>query len=159
MVDRVPGCVPGLFDRVPDLVVARPRHPRRGLRLAAPWFVELVPVDNVAAYSSGAWVVNLIVYAVMNVFVGPFVEELYFRGYLLPRMSQMGRRAPLVNSVLFSLYHFWSPWSLLTRVVGVTPLAYAVWWKRNIYLGMAVHMLLNGLSTTFLIVTVAGKLA
>jgi membrane protease YdiL (CAAX protease family) len=63
----------------------------------------------------------------MNVFVGPFVEELYFRGYLLPPMSQMGKRAPFVNSVLFSLYHFWSLWSLLTRVVGVTPLAYAVW--------------------------------
>jgi membrane protease YdiL (CAAX protease family) len=123
------------------------------------WFVELVPLDNVAAYSSGAWAVTLIVYAVMNIFVGPFVEELYFRGYLLPRMSQMGKWAPLVNSVLFSLYHFWSPWSLLTRVVGVTPLAYAVWWKRNIYLGMAVHMLLNGLTTTVLIVTVAGKLA
>lgn len=123
------------------------------------WYVELVPVDNVAAYSDGAWTVTLIVYAVMNVFVGPGVEELYFRGYLLPQMSQMGRWAPFVNSVLFSLYHFWSPWSFLTRVVGVTPLAYGVWWKRNIYLGMAVHMLLNGLTTTFLIVTVVGKLA
>ena len=159
MVDRVPGCVPGLFDRIPDLVVLDPAILDAVFGWLPPWFVELVPVDNVAACSFGAWVVTLIVYAVMNVLVGPFVEELYFRGYLLPRMSQMGRRAPLVNSVLFSLYHFWSPWSLLTRVVGVTPLAYAVWWKRNIYLGMAVHMLLNGLSTTFPIVTVAGKLA
>ncbi len=123
------------------------------------WFVNLVPTDAVAAYSPGAWTLTLVVYALMNIFVGPGVEELYFRGYLLPRMSQMGKWAPFVNSVLFSLYHFWSPWSLLTRIVGVTPFAYAVWWKRNIYLGMAVHMLLNGLSTTFLIVTVAGKLA
>jgi hypothetical protein len=123
------------------------------------WFVNLVPTDAVAAYSPGAWTITLVVYALMNIFVGPGVEEIYFRGYLLPRMSQMGKWAPFVNSALFSLYHFWSPWSLLTRIVGVTPFAYAVWWKRNIYLGMAVHMLLNGLSTTFLIVTVVGKLA
>ncbi len=45
------------------------------------------------------------------------------------------------------------------QVIIRTPLAYAVWWKRNIYLGMAVHMPLNGLSTTVLIVTVVGKLA
>jgi uncharacterized protein len=123
------------------------------------WFIDLVPIDDVAAYSTNAWVLTLTVYAIMNVLVGPAIEELYFRGYLLPRMSQMGRWAPFVNAALFSLYHFWSPWSFLSRVAGVTPFAYAVWRKRNIYLGMAVHMLLNALSTTFLIVTVVGKLS
>ena len=123
------------------------------------WFVDLVPIDDVAAYSTDAWALTLTVYAIMNVLVGPAIEELYFRGYLLPRMSQMGRWAPFVNAVLFSLYHFWSPWSFLTRIVGVTPFAYAVWRKRSIYLGMAVHMLLNAVSTTFLIVTVVGKLS
>jgi len=122
------------------------------------WFVDPFQPDDVAENSSGAWTVTLIVYVAMNVFVGPAVEELYFRGYLLPRMSQLGRWAPIVNSVLFSLYHFWSPWGLLSRIVGVTPFAYAVWWKRNVYLGMAVHILLNVMSTTLLIATVAGKL-
>ena len=77
--------------------------------------------------------------------LGPIVEELYFRGYLLPRMEWMGRWAPLVNVSLFSLYHFWSPWQMLGRILALAPTVYAVRWKENIYLGMVVHCTLNTL--------------
>ncbi len=33
--------------------------------------------------------------------VAPILEELYFRGYLLPNMSALGWLAPLVNAALF----------------------------------------------------------
>lgn len=95
---------------------------------------------------------------VLNVFAGPMVEELYFRGYLLPRMTRYGRWAPLLNVTLFSLYHFWSPWSFLSRIAGVTPFAYAVWWKRNVYLGMAVHIALNAIGTATIIALVSSRL-
>ena len=46
----------------------------------------------------------------LNGFFGPFVEELYFRGYLLPRIPSSKRWAPLINvpvvlavSLLFAL--------------------------------------------------------
>lgn len=123
------------------------------------WFVDLVPVDDIGGYSDGAWIISLIVYGVMNVFVGPAVEEVYFRGYLLPRMTELGRWAPIVNSTLFSLYHFWSPWALVSRIVGVVPFVYAVWRKRNIYLGIAVHMTLNAISTTLTIAAVVSELS
>ena len=123
------------------------------------WYREIISIDSVSDYANSAWIVTLSVYAMLNVFVGPAVEELYFRGYLMPRMSQMGKWAPFVNVVLFSLYHFWAPWGFLSRIAGVTPFAYAVWWKRNVYLGMAVHILLNGIGTASLIAMVAGKLS
>lgn len=85
-------------------------------------------------------------------------EELDFRGYLLPRMSQFGRWAPLLNVVLFSLYHFWSPWQFFSRVAGVTPFAYAVWRKENVYLGMIVHGLLNTISVATVAALVLGEL-
>lgn len=75
--------------------------------------------------------------------VGPWVEELYFRGYLLPRMAVLGRWAPLLNIVLFSLYHFFTPWQNLTRILALLPLIYAVWWKRNIRISILTHCLLN----------------
>jgi hypothetical protein len=56
--------------------------------------------------------------------------------------------------MLFSLYHFWSPWQFLSRVAGVAPFVYGVWWKRNVYLGMAVHMSLNALGTATITVLV-----
>jgi membrane protease YdiL (CAAX protease family) len=119
------------------------------------WFVSPVSLDSVGSYAPSAWVITLVGYFALNGFVGPIVEELYFRGFLLPRMERFGRAAPLVNVVLFSLYHFWSPWQFLARVVGIGPMVYAVRWKRNVYLGMVVHCTLNvlGVMTVALLIS------
>jgi hypothetical protein len=122
------------------------------------WFVSPVPLESVEDYSSSAWIVTLVAYLALNAVIGPVVEELYFRGYLLPRMSQFGRWAPLANGVLFSVYHFWSPWQLLSRLAGITPFAYAVWWKQNVYLGVVVHVALNTISVATVIAIVMGRL-
>jgi membrane protease YdiL (CAAX protease family) len=110
------------------------------------WFVAPVPLDGITDYSASAWIVTLAAFGVLNAIVGPVVEELYFRGFLLPRMSQFGQWAPLINVVLFSLYHLWSPWQFLSRVAGVSPFAYAVWRTQNVWLGVAVHIALNTIS-------------
>jgi uncharacterized protein len=68
------------------------------------WFVRPVDADTVSDFSREAWLVTLAAFLVLNGVLGPVVEELYFRGYLLPRMEWMGRWAPLVNVSLFSLY-------------------------------------------------------
>ncbi len=110
------------------------------------WFVVPIPLGGLNDYSGAAWIVTLCAFFVLNGVIGPVVEELYFRGFLLPRMERLGRWAPLVNATLFSIYHFWSPWQLVARILGIGPMVYAVWWKRNVYLGMAVHCALNTLA-------------
>jgi len=103
-----------------------------------------------AAYPRGVLLVIAGCAVVLNGLVGPIFEELYFRGHLLPRMAALGRWAPLVNVVLFSLYHFWTPWQFLSRVALLLPMVYLVWWKRNVYLGVIAHCLLNLIGTTVL---------
>jgi membrane protease YdiL (CAAX protease family) len=71
------------------------------------------------------------------------VEEIYFRGYLLPRMGIFGKFAPLINTLIFSLYHFFTPWLNITRIVGITPMVYSVWINKNIKIGIIVHCLGN----------------
>jgi membrane protease YdiL (CAAX protease family) len=71
-------------------------------------------------------------------------------------MSVFGRWAPFMNVVLFSLYHFWTPWMFLSRVVLLTPMVYLVWWKRNIYIGMIAHCLLNLIGTAVLFAQLLG---
>jgi membrane protease YdiL (CAAX protease family) len=73
-------------------------------------------------------------------------------------MARFGRWAPLLNAALFSLYHFWLPAQFFTRLAAVAPLIYAVRWRRNIYLGMAVHVLLNTIGGGLLVAQVAGRL-
>ena len=75
--------------------------------------------------------------------IAPIVEELYFRGYLLPRMPHLKGWSPLLHSALFALYHTWTPWMVFTRTIGVLPLIYIVQFKRNIYLGIIAHCLMN----------------
>ena len=82
---------------------------------------------------------------------GPVVEEMYFRGYLLPRISRLGAWAPLVNTVLFSLYHFFTPWLNVGRIIGLLPMVYAAWWKKSIYVSMAVHVLGNAIPMLFVL--------
>jgi membrane protease YdiL (CAAX protease family) len=80
---------------------------------------------------------------ICNGFLGPVVEEIYFRGYLLPRMQKFGKLAPLVNMLLFSIYHFHTPYQNITRMLAVTPMVYSVWLNKDIRIGMIVHCLLN----------------
>jgi membrane protease YdiL (CAAX protease family) len=100
-----------------------------------------------AAVLGVTWVSGL----VLNGFVAPVVEELYFRGYLLPRISRLGAWAPLVSTVLFSLYHLFTPWQTVGCVISLLPMVYAVWWTRNIYVGMAVLVLGNVASMILLL--------
>jgi membrane protease YdiL (CAAX protease family) len=107
-----------------------------------PWFV-VSGADHFAPFSRPVLTTMLVLGVVVVGFAGPIVEELYFRGYLLPRLARFGRCAPLLHAALFSLYHFWTPWQNPSRLLLVAPMAYLVWWKRNIYLAMLAHGALN----------------
>lgn len=95
-----------------------------------------------------------ILYLLLSCLTGPFVEELYFRGFLLPRMNQFsGKWAPLLNTVLFSVYHFFSPWENLIRIAASYPLIYLVWKKRNIRFSILVHLIINTIGGIVILLT------
>lgn len=94
--------------------------------------------------------------AILNI-AAPITEELYFRSFLLPRLPASPRWAPILSTVLFSLYHFWSPWDILGRIITLLPVVYAVQWKRNVYLSILVHCLLNSIRTIGLAAVVMGS--
>jgi len=110
--------------------------------------------ENISDYSRSTLIASALLLILINGIVGPIVEELYFRGYLLPRLSQLGRCAPLVNTVLFSLCHFFSPWQNPLRILAFTPVYYVVWWKENIYIGIVVHCLGNLLGSVGLLILI-----
>ena len=93
---------------------------------------------------------------VLNVIV-PVVEELYFRGYLLPRMVQWGWLAPLSSVLLFSLYHFWIPWQNPSRFVALLPVILVVFQRKNVKLSILVHVLLNSLGSLGLLAMVMAR--
>ena len=78
-----------------------------------------------------------------NGVAGPITEELYFRGHLLPRLERYGRWAPVINTVLFAIYHFFSPWRYPAIILGFLPITWMAWRKRSVSVSIAAHMTIN----------------
>jgi uncharacterized protein len=113
---------------------------------------ELATVDSGGETLSGAALaVTVVAVFILNGFVGPMTEELYFRGHLLPRLDRYGKAAPVLNTVLFSLYHFWTPWQNLARILGFLPIAWMTWRTRSIYVSLAAHVMTNTLFVLLLL--------
>jgi membrane protease YdiL (CAAX protease family) len=107
------------------------------------WPYPFNPFENVDLYSKTAYTITIVSGFLLNGIAGPVVEELYFRGYLLPRIPFSKHWRSLINILLFSLYHFFSPWQNLARILAYLPLSLTVAWKRNIYISIGAHCLGN----------------
>ncbi|MCY3814396.1 MAG: CPBP family intramembrane metalloprotease [Gammaproteobacteria bacterium] len=108
----------------------------------------LVGVSVLAKYqvTAGPEAVGIVLVAhiLLTGILVPITEELYFRGYLLPRMpSQFGRLRPAVHSLLFSVYHFDAPWMIPVRTLGLLPLIYTTLHTGSVRPGIVAHCLVN----------------
>lgn len=105
-------------------------------------FLDDTFIQNLNQYSPTLLVVIGILFPI-SITLGGMVEELYFRGYLLPRMESLGAWAPVVNILLFSIYHFWTPWENVVRLVALSPWIFVVWRTRNLYFSLFIHFTIN----------------
>ena len=78
----------------------------------------------------------------------PIVEELYFRGFLLPRLARFGAWCPVISALFFAMFHMWQPQNIPIIFLTVLPWMYLVWWKRNVYLSILIHCLGNSLGAS-----------
>ena len=107
------------------------------------WLPDWYQVRDFTGYSRNIIMLTLVLNLVLNGILAPVAEELYFRGYLLPRMETWGKVAPIVNAVLFSLYHFWQPQIYLTLIIALVPLSYLTWKTKSLKLAIYAHCGLN----------------
>ena len=106
------------------------------------WF-EMRDISMLASYPKSVLMITLGLYVLLNGIAAPIIEELYFRGYLMPRLSRFGRWTPVIEIALFTIYHFWQPYYWISQFFFFLPIAAAVYWKQNVKLGLIVHMMLN----------------
>lgn len=129
------------------------------------WLSELLPAyfdwtnfDYLENYSKSTLILTAVILFVFNGFVGPIIEELFFRGYLTAKISRYGKFAPLIITVLFSFYHFWLPFNNLFRIIAFYPAFYITWKKRNIFISITTHSLSNLFSTISIILMIRAML-
>lgn len=104
------------------------------------WFVMRPDAAMFATLSRPAlmamWVMSLVTLTLL----GGITQEVYFRGFLLPRMERFGRAAAPLNAALFAIYHLTSPWSWPAFFLGSLPWAWVVRWKRSLWFGLFIHL-------------------
>lgn len=100
-------------------------------------------VQDLSLFSKNYIIIAILVSFFIMTLIVPIIEELYFRGFLLARMKWMGKYSVLFNVILFSVYHFYSPWLIITRIAAMLPLYYFVYKKDSLKLGIVVHCLAN----------------
>lgn len=105
------------------------------------WVPQMTDGLDGSISKTNLWITYLAM-VLLGVLAGPTVEELYFRGYLLPRVP--GKFSALTHSFLFAVYHFFTPWMVITRTIGMLPIIYAVK-RKNIYIAIIVHVLVNAI--------------
>jgi len=113
-------------------------------------------INQTTQYSSTMILLTGLFYLFANAFILPIVEELYFRGYLMPRIERYGKLAPLIITILFSLYHFWAPWSNIMRILAIFPYTNSVFKNKNVYIGILVHCAINIVSSASLLYAIYG---
>jgi membrane protease YdiL (CAAX protease family) len=108
-----------------------------GMSLHRQWGVAI-------AYCIG-WVLNIL------------GEEFFYRGWLLPRQeAAFGRWAWLVNGSMFCFQHFMQPWNFLAIWPGALFMAYIVQRRRNTWIGIFQHGLMNFSLFVFVLMGVFG---
>ncbi len=127
---------------------------------ALPWlpsWFEMRDTSQLLAYPRTALNLTFGLQLLMNGIAAPVIEELYYRGYLMPRLARFRRWTPVVETALFTLYHFWQPYYWVTQFLFYLPVAWVVYWKRNVKLGIAVHLTLNLLGGLLLMALILGQ--
>ncbi|NUQ81703.1 MAG: CPBP family intramembrane metalloprotease [Bacteroidetes bacterium] len=88
-----------------------------------------------------------------------FIEEFYFRGYLLRNFSRgySGLTPVLLTGVLFGLFHF-NPFQLTGLFLLGVYFSFIVWWTRSLWAGILAHFVNNGLAVTMVFLAGNGSL-
>ena len=94
-----------------------------------------------------------------NGLLAPITEELYFRGYLLPRINLSLKWAVLLNASLFSLYHFFSPWLFFSRLFMMMPIYYWTVKRKNIRFALSAHLIANLYTNIRMLILILSKLS
>ena len=107
------------------------------------WATQEALIADLVSSSPAQRSIALGLGVLLSGFVAPVVEELYFRGFLLPRMEHWGWGAPVLNSLLFALQHFYFPENVPGIFIAFIPISYIAMVKKNWRIGFVAHSLSN----------------
>ena len=94
-------------------------------------------------YSQSTLLITFTFFLIVTGIALPLVEELYFRGFLMPRISRFKAWTPVISAFLFALYHVWQFFDFTAIFLSGLVFAFSEWWKRDEKLGISLQVTAN----------------
>jgi hypothetical protein len=118
------------------------------------WLSTDTDADTVAEFGRTAVAIALAFNFLVDVIASPYVEELYWKGFLMRRIPVGLAVQPIALALLFTTQHFWQPGEFL--LVALLQIAISVHAQRTNSLTVAIwgHWLANGIVTTITMIDV-----
>lgn len=114
-----------------------------------------IPTEYFGVPLQGNWGIALLFFVILVFNI--LGEELWWRGYILPRQELVhGRWTWLVHGLLWTLFHapFW--WNLIALLPSTLSLSYVVSRQKSTTPGLVAHLAMNGLGYLLLVLGVLG---
>jgi membrane protease YdiL (CAAX protease family) len=106
--------------------------------------IEVTILELAGSTVKGSW--SLVVISLLVLIINIFGEELWWRGYVLPRQqASHGRNAWLVHGLLWTLFHAFKYWELIAILPDSLALSFVVQNQKNIWPGIIAHFSVNRL--------------
>ncbi len=95
----------------------------------------------------------LILLMAFTLLLNILAEELYFRAWMLPKLSRFGKLSWVINGILFALYHTFQLWLFPVLLVGSLMFAFIFYHSKSIWPSLMGHFIGNFLLTILGIIT------
>ncbi len=90
---------------------------------------------------SGRW--DIFAILVTTLILNILTEELYFRAWMLPKLSKYGKASWIINGLLFAFYHTFQIWLLPVIIVASLGFAYICYKTKSIIPAFIFHIVIN----------------
>ena len=104
----------------------------------------IIPSEFMDVPLAGNWWILIVL--LTSLVIATLGEELWWRGYILPRQElAQGKRTWVVHGLLWTSFHLFAPWNLIAILPGSLALSYVAQRLRNTWPAVIAHGMTNGL--------------
>ncbi len=104
------------------------------------WLVLVAGPEGMTGSSRSGLILLWLFSGFGGVAIGGLTQELFARGFLLPRAAHLGWRAVPLNALFFTMLHLAAPWGWPFFFLGSLLWAAAVYKWKSVQLGLAGHL-------------------
>jgi len=93
----------------------------------------------------------------VTLFFNIFGEELWWRGYMLPRQELVhGNSTWIIHGFLWTMFHAFKYWELAAILPASLALSFVAYKRKNSWPGIVTHLTINGLGPMSILLLAIG---